>query len=60
LEAAAQAFDNSKRAAYFIPSTRPFADSETVRQSIHEQEDGYRDTQDYADLPERGVLLFLT
>jgi hypothetical protein len=36
-------FDNSKRAAYYIPSTHPFVDSGAVRQSIHEREDGYRD-----------------
>jgi len=37
-----------------------FVDSEAVRQSIHEREDAYRDAQDYADLPQRGVLPFLT
>ncbi len=34
-------------------------DSEAVRQSIHEREDAYPDAQDYADLRQRAVLLFL-
>src|SRR5262249_34890435 len=58
--AAAHAFGNSYKAAYYIPSTHPFVYSEAVRQSIHEQEDGYRDIQDYVDLLPRGVSLFLT
>jgi hypothetical protein len=56
----AQAFDNNERAAYYIPATHPFAGSAAVRRSIRERADGYRDTQDYADLRQRGVLLFLT
>ena len=59
LAAAAQAFDNNGRVAYCILSTHPFVDSGAVRQSIHELEDAYRDAQDRADLPRRGVLLFL-
>src|SRR5262245_2950577 len=58
--AAAHAFGNSYKAAYYIPFTHPFVYSEAVRQSIHEQEDGYRDIQDYVDLLPRGVSLFLT
>ena len=54
-----QAFDNSERAAYYIPSTHPLVDSEAARQSIHEREDAYPVAQGYADLLPRGVLLFL-
>src|SRR5271165_4862884 len=59
LAAGAQAFDNNHRAAYCIPSKRPLVGSEAVRQSVHEREDAYPDAQDYADLPQRGVSLFL-
>ena len=54
-----QAFDNDDRAAYYIPSTHPFVDSEAVRQRIHEREDEYRDTQDYEDPLPQEVLLIL-
>ena len=42
----------------FLPSGQS-VDSEAVRQNTHAQEDAYPDVQDYADLPQRGVLLFL-
>src|SRR5260370_4742956 len=58
--AGARAFDNNDRAAYCILSKRLLVESSTVRQNIHEREDGYRDVQDYADLLQPGVLLFLT
>jgi hypothetical protein len=53
-------FDSSQKADYYIPSKRPFVGFGAVRQSIPEREDAYRDVQDYPDLPQRGVLLFLT
>jgi hypothetical protein len=56
----AQLLDNDYRAAYCIPSKRPFVDFEAVRQNIHALADVYPDTQDYADLRERAALLFLT
>src|SRR6266436_5945235 len=59
LAARARAFDNIHRAAYCIPSMHSSVDSEAVRQSIHEREDEHRDTQDYADLHQREVALFL-
>jgi hypothetical protein len=55
-----QALDNGYSAAYCIPSKHRFVDFEAVRQSIREREDAYLGTQDYADLRERGVSLFLT
>jgi len=44
--AAAQVFDSSDRAAYYIPSRPPFVESGAVRQSIHELEDAYPVAQD--------------
>ena len=55
-----QAFDSNERAAYYIPSTRPFVDSGAARQSIHEREGAYRDVADYVGRPGLEVLLFLT
>jgi hypothetical protein len=60
LVGAAHVFDSSQKADYYIPSKRPFVGFGAVRQSIPEREDAYRDVQDYPDLPQRGVLLFLT
>src|SRR6516162_11933629 len=57
--ARARAFDNIHRAAYCIPSMRSFVDPEAVRQSIHEPADEHRDTQDFADLRQRGASLFV-
>src|SRR5260370_28078723 len=59
LAARARAFDNIHRAAYCIPSMHSSVDSEAVRQSIHEREDGYPDPQDFADLRQRVVSLSL-
>src|SRR6516164_10398797 len=58
--AAAHAFGNSYKAAYYIPSTLTIVDFGAVRQSIREREDAYPVDQDYADLLPRAVLLFLT
>src|SRR6516162_5000313 len=59
LAARARAFDNIHRAAYCIPSRHSFVDSEAVHQSIHEPADEHRDTQDFADLRQRGASLFV-
>jgi hypothetical protein len=56
----AQGLDSSERAVCYILSRPRFVDSGAVRQSIHEREGAYPVAQDYAELLEQGVLLFLT
>ena len=41
-----QAFDNSDKAADYIPSTIPFVEPEAARQNTHEPGGAYPDAQD--------------
>src|SRR6516225_2294295 len=57
LASGAQAFDNNCKAVYCMPSKPRSAQSEAVRQSIHEREGGYPDSRGCADLPRLRALL---